>query len=147
MIILLLLPLILSLSSVDAHAANSVITVVNGAGSETHFDPKNWKVVRRNSRAKKCKPVVKWKTRTVTSQSKTLTKVVFKRNKISILGGYGPIGLITKRQGTDRKVYQVDKEYGPVLGLRYTHNFNPIWSLSAEYITNQTGVGAVGWSW
>ena len=145
---ILLLPLILLLSPVEAQAANSVITVVNNAGTETHFNPRNWKVVPRSSKPKQCKPVVKWKTRTSSApQSKTVTKIVFKRNKISVLGGYGPIGLITKRQGAERKVFQVDKEYGPVLGLRYTRNFSPIWSLSAEYISNETGVGAVGWSW
>jgi len=143
-----MLLLILLLPNAEAYAANSVITVVNDAGSETHFDPLKWKVVRRYSsrpKAKQCKPVIKW--RTAATQTKTVNKVVFKQNKLSILAGYGPIGLITKRQGAERKVFQVDKEFGPVTGLRYTRNFSPIWSVSAEYITNDTIVGAAGWSW
>lgn len=146
----MLLLIFFLLPNAEAYAANSVITVVNDAGSETHFDPLKWKVVRRYSstpkrKQKQCEPVIKWQT--AATQTKTVNKVVFKRNKLSILAGYGPIGLITKQQGAERKVFQVDKEFGPVTGLRYTRNFSPIWSASAEYITNDTIVGAAGWSW
>lgn len=132
----------------ESKAANSVITVVNDSGGETHFDPKKWKVVRRTSKTTtQCKPQIKWKTinaRTKTT-TKTVEKVVFKKNRISILAGYGPIGLITRQQNGERKVFFIEKEYGPVTGLRYTRNISPIWSFSAEYITNNTGVGTIGW--
>lgn len=124
---------------------DGVVSVTLKNGNVHHFDSNKWKVVKRIKR-KPCpkpricpSPTIKWRERKV----KVTT---YKRNRISVLAGYGPIGL----QATDiedSKHFEIKKEFGPITGLRYTRGLSPSWSLSIEVLTNHTGAMALGWGW
>jgi hypothetical protein len=132
---------------------DGVISVTLKDGTVHHFDSNKWKVVERIKRVKKPCPkcticpkcpkpttVTKWKDRKV-------TVTTYKRNRISVLAGYGPIGLDTIHLDDTGKHYEIRKEFGPVTGLRYTRGLSPSWSLSIEFLTNHTGALALGWGW
>lgn len=134
---------------------DAVISVTLKNGKTHHFDANEWAIVNRQQ--KKKKPVVKWKQKQCPVCPKVEPQIkekivekevpVFKKNRISLLAGYGPIGLDTKVLGESTKVFQVEKSFGPVSGLRYTRMFGPTWSGSFEYLTNHTMAAAIGWGW
>lgn len=133
---------------------DGVITVTLKDGTTHHFDSNKWKVVERIKRIRKPCPkcticpkcpkpttVTKWRDRKV-------TVTTYKKNRISLLAGYGAIGLdVIHIDENGRRNYEIEKEFGPVTGLRYTRHLSPAWSMSLEYLTNHTGAFALGWGW
>lgn len=137
-----------------AFLEDAVITVVLQNGKAHHFDANKWKVVER-IKTKRVK-AVKAKTcpqPKIIIEEKIVEKVVekrfvtFKKNRISILAGYGPIGLITTVEGDIDQTFEVEKDFGPITGARYTRNFDSTISMSVEYLTNHTGTLGLGWGW
>jgi len=133
-------------------AANvSVITTTDSTGKTTHYDPTKWQIVPVGytkptivRSARKCETKIEEK---IVEKEVKVETIVFNKNRISVLGGYGPVGLNTvESKVKGRNVYEVAKEFGPMFGFRYDRHLDPEWSISLEYLSNYTGVGGVGYS-
>lgn len=158
-IIVPLLALLLAPGIVRAQERTAIITTTDSAGTVTHYDPSKWQLVpvgsehKTSSKKRECKPETKIEEKIV---EKVVEKIVeknvevptYKPNTISILAGYGPIGLATvKGAEAGQEVFEVTKEFGPLAGLRYTRHMDEEWSASIEAMTNYSGVLGVGYSW
>jgi hypothetical protein len=89
-------------------------------------------------KCEKCEPEV----RTV-----TIEKTVYapaKKNTLSLLIGQDYNGLDWDRKGSN---VQLHRRYGWVSGIRYERHLDETWSVSGEYLTNESGNLGVGLSW
>jgi len=62
-------------------------------------------------------------------------------NRVSLLVGYGPIGL---KRTENPEVFEVQREYGGVLGIQYSRAMGS-YSGTVGLLTNQTGLLGAGY--
>jgi len=67
-----------------------------------------------------------------------------KKNTLSLLLGQDYNGLSWERKGD---IIQLHRDFGWISGIRYERKLDETWSVSGEYLTNQTGNLGVGLSW
>lgn len=127
------------------------------SGNTHKFDSNKWKIVPRVKHERKvqivkepstCTPVIEFETVVETVEViKEVPTYLYKPNRVSLVAGYGVIGLDLKDSGNNLKKYIVEEKYGLVLGLRYVRQFNPEWSSGFEYLTGNTSALSVGYGW
>lgn len=82
---------------------------------------------------------------------KIVEKEVLKapKNTLTLVGGQGPDGIIKRIYRTRERdsEYVFKRGYGALLGIRYERKLTPTWSLSGEYLSNDTKLVGIGLSW
>ena len=66
--------------------------------------------------------------------TETVLVPVYRKNRISLLGGVGPMGLSKNTLGAQH--YTVEQDYVPVAGLGYSRSLNDRLSLGFTAFTN-----------
>lgn len=72
-------------------------------------------------------------------ETRTITKRVHKKNRISLLGGMGPTRIDQPQNN------RVDLLRGPVGGAMYQRSLSESWNAGIQLQTNQTVLGSVGY--
>ena len=67
-----------------------------------------------------------------------------KKNRARLIGGYGPTGLKTERQGSS---FKVTNSSGAVGGVGYDRMLDDKWSVNSQAVTNGTYMLGVGYDW
>lgn len=60
----------------------------------------------------------------------------YRKNRISLLGGFGPLGLTKKILGENH--FKVNGDYEAVAGLGYSRSLNNRWSIGVQAFTNNS---------
>ena len=122
---------------VDALLAEGVpedqLSISLSYGEEKPFAPKDGLIEHRKANRRVDLVLVEAKVMTV---SKPVYVPTYKKNRISVLGGAGPVGLSKATLGVSS--FKVSREYEPVIGLSYARMLNRHISLGVSAFSNNS---------
>lgn len=124
--------------------AHEQSTTQSGNNNTANICQPNIKIVQKD--CKKCtsckKPKVVYKTKYVKSEPKVIVKKAeLNKNRLRLLGGYGPDGVSAEQQGPHVVAYE---EKGMVIGVGYDRLITDEVSVGGQILNNSTYMLSIG---